>query len=108
MSAPAVEQQYDLLGNEINVDSYVVSGTGQGEVIVAKVIRIYNSKAGGYSEYRIRVDLEIVLSSTLIQYHADPSAFYQRPKTTTTAGISNVMVITPDMKQLAMIAKLRI
>lgn len=107
MTKAAIPQQYDLIGTEINIDSYVVSASGNGNVIIAKVTRIWDKK--GHSNTRqVRVDLEVVISPELIAYHNRSAAhrsFYAPPKTAT-AKIENVMVITPDMKQLAMIAKL--
>lgn len=108
MAKAPIPTQYDLIGNEIAVDAYVTFATGNGNVALGKITRVWDRAGrGGVQPTReVRVDIDVVLSQELVEYHANPSAYYYEPRKDMTAKVENVMVITPDMKQLAMIAKL--
>ncbi|MNL15303.1 hypothetical protein D3C87_1362830 [compost metagenome] len=108
MAKAPIPTQYDLIGNEIKVDAYVTFATGNGNVALGKVTRVWDRAARGRShpDREVRVDIDVVLSQELVEYHANPPAHYYQPRKDMTAKVENVMVITPDMKQLAMIAKL--
>lgn len=88
----AIPPQYDLLGSEITPGSFVSASGGQG-VYLAKVKELFWTK--GYSTNTVRVRLEVIVEPTEGYVSDNP-----------TVGIHNVMVITPDIKQQAMIAKL--
>jgi len=88
----SIPAQYDLLGTEITPGAFVSASGGQG-IYLGKVVEIFRVKA--YHD-QIRVRLDVIVDPIDGGYVSD------KP----TVNIRNIMVITPDIKQQAMISKL--
>jgi hypothetical protein len=109
---PEIPTQVDILGCEIIPGAFVAASGGTG-MYLAKVKEIFQERYG-HNSTRIRARLEIIIDAE------SPFAAEQRNQITrmighvpedmvrkeTTVAIENLMVMTPDMKQLAMITKL--
>lgn len=109
---PEIPPQFDILGCDIVPGTYVAASGGTG-MYLAKVKEIFQERYG-HNSTRIRARLEVIIDAetgadaenrkAVARMVGSPVEEFQR--TETTVAIENLMVMTPDMKQLAMITKL--